>query len=173
MRITAIAAVAKNRVIGSQGAIPWYIPQDFARFKRITMNGVLIMGRKTFESIGKPLPGRKSIVISRKPLAESKPSADMLAAEMPEGTSVHWAKNIDQALTLAEKLAQEQRVFVIGGAEIYRLAWDNITDLDLTLVAQEPEGDAIFPDFKDGWQETQREDFAGYSFVQYSRKNAG
>ncbi len=154
--ITAIAAVARNGVIGADGDIPWRIPEDWQRFKRVTMGQVLIMGRKTFDSIGRPLPGRTTIVVTRDRRWRG------------EGTraapTVDWA--IDEALLLEPAV-----VYVAGGGEIYRAAWDRLTSLDITEVERDPEGSVTFPIIDPAvWTESSRAPHAGFSFVRYERR---
>lgn len=125
----AIAAMAKNRVIGNKGAIPWHIPDDFKWFKKNTIGQTLLMGRKTFESIGKPLPQRQTLILSR---------------------SNYRAENTITVsdMNSIEKSAQNETIWVAGGAEIYKLMLNKCEDLYLTRVNAEPEGDAIFPEFE-------------------------
>lgn len=125
----AIAAMSLNRVIGAGNKIPWHLPEDFKFFKQRTMGHVLVMGRKTFESIGKPLPGRETIVLSRS--GWSHPGARTVA-------------NLDEVASLAAG----RTVFICGGAEIYRQALPLCAELYLTLVKREVEGDAFFPPFE-------------------------
>jgi len=126
---TAIAAMSLNRVIGRGSEIPWHLPEDFKFFKQTTMGHVLVMGRKTFESIGRPLPGRETLVLSR--LGFNHPGVRCVGSlnELPAPTD-------------------EQKVFICGGAEIYRQALPLCGDLYLTLVKHEVEGDALFPEFE-------------------------
>ncbi|WP_028707389.1 dihydrofolate reductase [Propionicicella superfundia] len=154
--VTAIAAVARNDVIGVGQRIPWHLPEDWERFQAVTIGNILIMGRKTYDSIGAPLPGRTTIVVSR-----SRP-------ELPAGVRV--VESLDAALELAESLPG--RVFVAGGAEVYRAAWPRLTDLDLTLVDQEPEGGtAFFPSVNPSeWDEIATVAREGYTFVRYRRR---
>lgn len=128
--LAAVAAMAKNRVIGRGNAIPWHIPEDFRFFKNTTMGGVLLMGRKTFESIGRPLPGRVTVVLSR---------SGVLPAE-----NLFCVRSFSEA----EKIAPERKIFVVGGAEIYRALLPFCGELFLTTVDAEPEGDAFFPPFE-------------------------
>jgi len=130
--LCAIAAMAKNRVIGNGNAIPWHIPDDFKFFKQTTMGGILLMGRKTFESIGHPLPGRVTVVLSRAsvPVAETE--------------NLFWISDISEL----EKIAPERKIFVAGGAEIYRQFLPHCAELFLTSVDAEPAGDAFFPEFE-------------------------
>lgn len=130
MILSLIAAMSKNRVIGSQGKIPWQLPEDMAHFKESTWGHPILMGRKTFDSIGKPLPGRKNIVITRNPSWER------------EGVCV--VHSLEEALSLCQS---EKEAFVIGGAEIYAQAYPRAARLLFTLIEQEMEGDAFFPDF--------------------------
>jgi dihydrofolate reductase len=152
--IVAIAAVADNGVIGAGSDIPWRIPADWQRFKRLTLGQVLIMGRKTYDSIGRPLPGRTTFVITRD--------------RGWHRDGVRAVPQVDQAFEEASALAPEM-IFVAGGGEIYRAAWDRLTALEITEVHQEPPGDVTFPMITDAWVETAREDHDGYSFVGYRR----
>jgi dihydrofolate reductase len=155
--VVAIAAVARNGVIGARGDIPWRIPADWQRFKRLTMGGVLIMGRKTFESIGRALPGRTTVVITRDPQWQS------------EGVQV--AAGVPEALRTAVEYAPAP-VFVAGGGEIYRAAWEALSRLEITEVHAEPAGDVTFPAIPaDRWEETAREGRDGYDFVTYRRRS--
>ena len=130
---TAIAAMSLNRVIGRGREIPWHLPEDFKFFKQTTMGHVLVMGRRTFESIGRPLPGRETIVLSRSGFAHP---------------GVRCVGSLD-ALPLP---TPERKVFICGGAEIYRQALPLCSDLYLTLVKREVEGDAFFPPFEDQFE---------------------
>ncbi|MDU9050535.1 MAG: dihydrofolate reductase [Candidatus Electrothrix sp. Rat3] len=130
MDIILIAAMAANRVIGRGSSIPWDIPGEQTRFKEITMGHSLIMGRKTWESIGQPLPGRRNIVVTRNPAFRA------IGAEV-----VH---SLDQGFALTK---DEEKVFVIGGAQLYQLALEQADTLILTELEQEVAGDAFFPAF--------------------------
>lgn len=168
MRVTAIAAVAKNNVIGLGGDIPWSIPEDWQRFKSVTCGGALLMGRRTFEAIGDPLPKRLSIVVTRRDvpaLAQQGPVP--VAGE----TAARFVNTLDQALAYARQLGFA--CFIGGGAQIYRLAWPATTDLDITHVDVEPEGDAVFPQIEPtDWQEISRIRRDGYAFVRYRRRTS-
>src|SRR5829696_8927719 len=121
--VVGIAAVARNRVIGAGNDIPWHIPEDWARFKRMTMGQVLIMGRKTYDSIGRPLPGRTTFVITR----DKKWRANGVRAVLL----------LDEAFAQANDLGPET-IFVAGGGEIYRAAWERLTRLEITEVDRSP-----------------------------------
>ena len=154
-KIIAIAAVADNGVIGADNDIPWRIPEDWQRFKRLTMGQVLIMGRKTYASIGRPLPGRTIIVITRD--------------RMWRGDGVRVAPELGEAFDQAFALAPKT-IFVAGGGEVYRAAWERLSGLEITEVHQAPTGDVTFPVVEpDVWQEWHREDHDGFSFVGYRR----
>lgn len=159
-RLTLIAAVAKNGVIGAGNALPWRLPEDLKRFKAITFGHPIIMGRKTWESLGRPLPGRTHIVVSR--------SADFVAP----GARV--AGSLAEAVTLAAESGAAE-AFVIGGAEIYRLALPLADCLQLTEIDRDFAGDAHFPAVDRAvWREAERECHhaeAGfnYAFVTYQR----
>ena len=126
----AVAAMSLNRVIGKEGGIPWHLPEDFKWFKRLTLGHVILMGRKTFDSLGrKPLPGRTSIVVSRQ------------GGEIPGVTTLQDLSSLDPAKF-------EQKVFVIGGAQIYAELLPRCSDLYLSVVKREVAGDTFFPEFE-------------------------
>lgn len=151
--ISLVAAMARNRVIGAGGRMPWHLPEDLKRFKKLTMGAPLIMGRKTHDSIGGPLPGRRNIVVTRRPGAIFR------------GCEV--AHSLDEALALA---GDAPEVFVIGGAELYRAALPRAERLYLTRIDAEYPGDTVFPEFDPAdWRETAREPGAGFAFVAYER----
>lgn len=131
----AIAAMAKNRVIGSGNTIPWHVPEDFKFFKQTTMGGILLMGRKTYESIGRPLPGRITVVLSR-------------SGKLPSGTQLSESFFCIRELSELEAIAPEKKIFVAGGAEIYRQLLPHCAELFLTTIEATPEGDAFFPPFE-------------------------
>ena len=130
--IKAIVAMAENRVIGNAGTIPWHLPEDFKFFKATTMGHAILMGRKTYESIGKPLPGRENIVLSR---------------TMPETPGVTIIRSLDELKELENKL-DGRDLFVIGGEEIYRLLLSKVQELYVTKVPRQIEGDTHFPEFE-------------------------
>jgi dihydrofolate reductase len=153
--IIGIAAVAANGVIGAGNDIPWRIPADWQRFKALTMGHVLIMGRKTYDSIGRPLPGRTIFVITRD--------------RMWRREGVRAVLSVDEALNQA-LLLDSPTIFVAGGGEIYRAAWDRLSGLEITEVDQNPDGEVAFPEIDpQEWIETAREPRDGYSFVSYRR----
>ena len=155
--IIAIAAVASNGVIGAGNDIPWRIAADWKRFKALTMGSVLIMGRKTYDSIGRPLPGRTTFVITRD--------------RMWRGDGVRAVPSVDDAFDQA-MLLSPPRIFVAGGGEVYRAAWGRLTGLEITEVDQQPDGEVTFPEIdRNEWTETSREQHEGYSFVSYRRRS--
>ncbi|HKK18002.1 MAG TPA: dihydrofolate reductase [Opitutales bacterium] len=133
-KFKAIAAMSENRVIGNGGDMPWNLPEDFKWFKNKTMGGVLIMGRKTFESIGKPLPGRETFVLSRQ------------SSEIP---GVECFGDIE---SLLPRLETDKTVWIAGGAEIYRQTLDYCDELFLTRIHRQCEGDTFFPEFEDRFE---------------------
>lgn len=152
MRIVAIAAVADNWVIGSGEDMLWHIPEDFRRFKKVTTGNTLIFGRRTHEQIGL-LPNRRIIVVTRDP------------DWTDEGVEV--AHSITEALDLAAE-TPERVCFVGGGAQIYEAAWPYLTELDITHVNQQPDGEARFPVISPReWTEVSREVRDGFHFSQY------
>ena len=124
--------MAKNRVIGNGNAIPWRVPEDFKFFKSTTMGGILLMGRKTYESIGRPLPGRITAILSRTFPSENLPENVVVLRDFAE----------------IEKIAPARAVFLAGGAEIYKQFLPLCAELFLTLIDAEPSGDAHFPPFE-------------------------
>lgn len=156
MIVTIIAAMAENRVIGKDGVMPWHIPDDLARFKSITMGHPVIMGRKTFESLGRPLPGRQNIVLTRR------------EGYAPEGVTV--ARTLEEALELAG-VARE--VFICGGGEVYREALPLAGRILLTVIHGAYGGDAVFPEVPGDFLETERVDGEGappHEFLVFDRK---
>lgn len=129
MRISAIVAMAANRVIGCAGRLPWHLPSDLQRFKRLTMGQTLLMGRQTFVSIGRPLPGRRTILLSRNPTVSAA------------GCEV--VDNLDAALRLA---TGARELFICGGAEVYRQTLPRVERIYLTELEQEFAGDVYFPE---------------------------
>ena len=169
MKLALVAAVADNGIIGRNNALPWRLADDLKYFKRITLGKPILMGRKTWESIGRPLPGRSNIVITRQ------------AQYQAEGARV--VDSLDAALQLAESIALidgADEVMVIGGAEIYALALPRANRLYLTEVHATVAGDAQFPTWdRQCWQEVSRQSFAAgegadypFSFVTYESAGA-
>lgn len=142
-------------MIGDRGRIPWHLGEDYAHFKATTMGGVLVMGRATYDSIGRALPGRTTIVVTRNP----EWSAD----------GVLVAHSLDDALALAAE--QPGETFVVGGTQIYQQALPHATHQVLTEVDVAPRGDAHYPVFDlDEWVETEREAREGFSWVWWERR---
>jgi dihydrofolate reductase len=160
-QIVIVAALAKNKVIGKSGTLPWRLPNDLKRFKELTSGGVVVMGRKTFESIGRPLPNRRNLVVSRN------------AKFMATGCEV-----FPSLVAALEAAKDAPKIFVIGGGDIYQQTIPLATGMELTLVDASPQGDAKFPEWRPGdWWETFREAHRGdplhpygYTFVTLKRK---
>jgi dihydrofolate reductase len=133
MKISIIAAMGDNRVIGAQGKIPWHLPADFKKFKELTMGHPVIMGNKTFESIGKPLPGRTNIILAKDP--------DYAA----DGCLI--SHSLDDAIALAKEAEGSGEVFIGGGGQVYALALPMTDTIYLTKVHGVFEGDTFFPEF--------------------------
>ncbi|TVS13559.1 MAG: type 3 dihydrofolate reductase [Wenzhouxiangella sp.] len=135
-RLTLVAAMARDRVIGRDGVMPWHLPADLRHFKAVTLGHPVLMGRKTFESIGRPLPGRTNIVISR-----SRP-------DLPDG--VRRAGSLEEAFSLSDEALE---LMVIGGGEIYAQALPLAGRLELTLIDARVDGQTRFPEFDlAGWR---------------------
>lgn len=191
MPIALIAAVAKNGVIGAKNDLPWYLPEDLKHFKALTTGKTVLMGRKTFESIlarlGKPLPNRKNVVVTRDldytPSPQPSPphggEGDSKKSPLPQGEGglelverpgegICLHHTIDEALS---HHAQEE-ILVAGGGEIFTQTIDRADRLYITQVHKEVEGDVYFPKIDPAtWKETAREDHEGFSFVTYIRNS--
>ncbi len=147
--VVLVVAVGKNGVIGGEGRLPWRLPSDLKRFKAVTMGKPMLMGRKTFEAIGRPLPGREMIVLTRGPVFTSP--------------GIHVAHTLDDGLKCAADCARTMgasEVIVAGGGELYRQTLAMASRLDVTQVDLSPVGDATFPHIDDTiWRETSRTKF--------------
>ncbi len=165
--LVAVAAVARNGVIGADNGLPWRVSSDLKHFKALTMGKPLILGRRTFESLQRPLPGREIIVVTRDPRFS------------PAGARI--ARGPSEALEVARRLAKAlavDEIMVGGGAEIFRALMDETRRIELTEIALEPEGDAFFPSLDMAqWRETKREtpprgerDEADFAFVTLARR---
>ena len=163
MKIYAIVAASRNNAIGHEGKIPWYLPNDLKYFKRTTLNHPIIMGRKSFESLGRPLPKRTNIVITR----------DMYYA----ATGALVCHHLTEALSMAYEV-NEDAAFIIGGGEIYKLAWDFLDRIYYTEVDTVIEkADTFFPEISlDEWKlvseeknEPDEKHFCSYNFMVYDR----
>lgn len=156
MTVTLIAAMAKNRVIGRDSALPWHIPADLRRFRDLTMGHPVVMGRKTYESIGKPLPGRQTIVVTRQ------------KGYVAPGSAV--THSLEEALAAA---GPAEELFICGGGELYAAALPVADRICLTVVGCEVEGDTLFPELPPGvFVETGREELPGQpplTFIVYER----
>jgi dihydrofolate reductase len=154
--VTIVVAVARNGVIGADGGLPWHLPDELRLFKETTLGHVLVMGRRTYESIGRPLPGRTTVVVTR--------DRDW----SPGAGEVIVAYGIEEALERAAAIDEE--VFVVGGGELYAAALPHTDRLLLTHVDHEPDGDTTFPqvDWRE-WRETTREPGDGWVRVTYER----
>ncbi|MFA7555972.1 MAG: type 3 dihydrofolate reductase [Spongiibacteraceae bacterium] len=164
--IAMIVAMAENRVIGRNNQLPWYLPNDLKYFKATTMGKPVVMGRKTFESIGRPLPGRSNIVVTNNP--------GFIATGVEVVHSVEEAINLARSIALVDGVDE---VMVIGGAQLYKEMLPKTSRLYFTQVHAEIEGDALFPELDNRqWREVSRENFQAvkpnpfdYSFVVFDR----
>jgi dihydrofolate reductase len=154
MKLIIIAAIARNRVIGKNGKLPWHIPEDLARFKLLTTGHTVVMGRRTFDSFNNPLPNRINIVITSRVI-----------------NGVKSYPSLEYAL---QALKNEKEVFVIGGGWLFADALRSADELRLTLVDREVDGDTFFPPYQEflhtHFQLIQEERHAGFSFLDYVRK---
>jgi dihydrofolate reductase len=163
LKVVIVAAVARGGVIGRDGAVPWHLPEDMARFRALTTGHPLVMGRKTWDSLPerfRPLPGRRNVVLTR--------------TREWHAEGVDSAESLDAALRLLEGARQ---VFVIGGAELYAAALPLADELELTEVDLEVEGDTLFPEWdRAAFEEVEREshvseDGTQFAFVTYRRRS--
>jgi dihydrofolate reductase len=160
VRISIIVALADNGVIGRAQQLPWHLPDDLRRFKALTLGKPMLMGRRTFESIGRALPGRANLVLSRAPLAAAAAiaAASSGAAALPPATTLERVASVDEAL---RRCAGAEELCVIGGADVFRALLPQATDLHLTRVHAEITGDVYFPAIDDGeWREVARSEHA-------------
>ena len=149
MNIVLVAAVAKNRVIGRQGKIPWHIKDDLLHFKKLTTESAVIMGRKTYESIGRPLPNRKNIVIS---------------SSLRSSAHIQIATNLDEAILFARnwniKHNQQDEAILIGGGYVFRESLELVNKLVLTRVDCEIKGDVFYPEIDfEAWEQVNQKSF--------------
>lgn len=159
-KLSLIVAMARNRTIGVNNTLPWRCPEDLKHFKALTMGHHMIMGRRTFDSIGKPLPGRTTVVVTR--------NNDLVA----EGCVI--AHSLKEAITAC---AGDEEIFIVGGADLYRQAIPLVDRMYITEIQQDVAGDAYFPEFDmAAWQEVARERHSQfepqpleYHFVTYQR----
>ena len=153
MTLTVVAAVTANGVIGRDNDMPWHLPEDLKHFKALTMGRPMIMGRRTFASIGRPLPGRRTVVVTRDP---------------------DWRHDgVEVAHTPEDALASVagQDAILAGGGELYRQLWDRVDALEITHIDRVVDGDTTLPPIDPAvWVETARDDRAGFSFVSYRRR---
>jgi dihydrofolate reductase len=167
MPLTLIAAIAQNNVIGKGNTLPWHLTSDLKRFRSLTMGKPMIMGRKNFQSIGRPLPGRETIVVTRDKAFTSE--------------GVHVVHDLNEALARASDCAavmQASEIVLAGGAEIYAGLMGHVEKMHITFVDLAPEGDVFFPELDwSQWREKSRErpakadkDDATFSFVDYRRR---
>ena len=158
--ITLIAAMGSNRAIGLNGKMPWHIPAELQHFKQATMGKAILMGRKTWESIGRPLPGRQNIVISRNP------------------GFVASGADVANSLRNAMRIARSDEIMVIGGGQLYALALPSATRMVLTLIDLEPKADTWFPEWDMGdWRQTSEHQYPvdadnrlGYRIIELVRR---
>jgi dihydrofolate reductase len=154
LKLIAIAAVSLNRVIGRGGEVPWDIPQDLRRFMKLTSGHTVLMGRKSFESLGKPLPNRRNVVLSSRPI-----------------NGVETYPTVDAAL---RALQDNEKVFVIGGGEIFAIMLNSVDEIQLTLVERVVEGDTYFPPYEElvasEFRLVSEERHEGFRYLDYERR---
>ena len=150
---TIVVAVAANGVIGRDNEMPWHLPDDLRHFKALTLGRTLLMGRRTFDSIGRPLPGRRTVVLTR------------------QRNWTHAGVDVIHTLDDARTLLRSGNVVLAGGGELYAELLDEIDTLELTEIHREVDGDARFPDVDPAiWRETARDEQDGFAWVSYRRR---
>ena len=154
MAVIIIAALDSNRVVGKNNKLPWHIPEDFKHFKRTTLNHPVVMGRKTFESIGsRPLPHRPHVIVSR---------------TMPKSDQVEVSRSLEEAIRLAQTYGED--VFICGGVEIYKQAIPLSDQMILSHIDGQHDGAAYFPNFElSEWEITKKDVHPGFAIVYYTR----
>ncbi len=151
--VAIVVAMTEDRIIGSGEELPWHLPDDLQLFKRLTMGGTIMMGRKTYASIGRPLPGRHNIVLS---------------STLKESPGVQVCKTFMAGLTKAAQLGRP--LFIIGGEQLYRRALVIATELHISRVKTAIPGDVFFPEFKPAdWSLCEEKDYPGFRYVRYRR----
>ena len=159
MKIVLIASVSANGVIGNKGKIPWHFPEDLKHFKRITEKNYILMGRKTFDSIGKALPDRINIIVSK-----------LKKDEIPNVSGLKVVENIEDGLKFASDAGQ-QKIYIIGGGEIFSQVIEKADELIITELDSEFEGDVYFPQINpDKWEIYGKEMYSGFNIVNYVRR---
>ena len=155
-----IVAASLNNVIGNQNELPWHIPEDLKFFRSKTKNHPVIMGRKTFDSLGSPLPKRINIIISRSPQKSDLPN-------------VYWTSHLDEAMQIAQEVSDKEEVFIIGGGEIYKQSLHKVQKIYLTRIYQKYEGDVFYPEVPlEKFQlveEKKQEGNPAFSFLTYEK----
>jgi dihydrofolate reductase len=158
-KVTIVSAMSKNKVIGRDNTLPWHLPQDLKRFKSLTLNQVVVMGRKTYESLGKSLPNRLNIILTK----------DTKWKDI-KGDNTYVYYSVEEVL----ERFKTRDLFIIGGSEIYKAFMDYADKMEITLIEKDIEGDTFFPEITEEWEienkEThENEDFT-YHFITYTRK---
>lgn len=157
MKTTIVVAISRNNVIGKDRGLPWHYPQDLRFFKRTTMGHPVVMGRKTFETLRRPLPGRQNIVLTRNPGYQAPP--EVLICPTLAAAREHCEQ------------AGADRMCIIGGAQIYRAALPETDEMVITRIPEEVEGDTWFPEWDPGeWDEVSRREEEGLCYLAYQRK---
>ena len=158
MKTVIVVAISANGIIGREGRLPWRCPADLRHFRQLTWGHPVVMGRKTFEAIGKPLPGRPNLVLTRNP-----------SYQVPDGVLIFpgLASARDYCATI-----QAEKIFVIGGAEIYRLALPEADEMVVTRIPEEVAGDTPFPPWDPlAWEVIDSKEAEGLRFITYRRKS--
>ncbi|MBY0500057.1 dihydrofolate reductase [Nitrosomonas ureae] len=155
MRLSILVAMAKNRVIGQNNQLPWHLPADLKHFKFLTMGQTIVMGRKTYESIGRPLPGRENIIITRQ------------SGYDVQGATV--VNSLEDALLICEESSTiNNESFIIGGEKLYRQTLDICQRMYITEIQSDFEGDVVFPEFdRNNWEEIQRDKHISDAQIEY------
>ena len=165
--ISLIVAMTKSRIIGCENKMPWHIPEDLKLFKEITMGNIIIMGRKTFESIGKPLPGRKNFIVSASAFKDASGN-NQNNSEANKSYKPFYFKSLEDAIQAS--FSTEGNPFIIGGASVYKQALPFAAKLYISLLKKDYEGDVYFPEFDlKEWKLIEEKDFADFTLNVFKR----
>jgi len=167
--VSIIVAMTKDYLIGNKNNLPWHLPEDLKLFKQITMGNILIMGRKTFESIGKPLPGRKNFIVSASAFKEESAGNNQHSTNEYETGKAYYFKSLEDAISAS--FSTEGNPFIIGGASVYEQALPLVKKLYISFVKKSHDGDAYFPelDFKE-WELIEEKDFEDFIWKSFTRR---
>jgi len=167
--VSIIVAMTKDHLIGNKNNLPWHLPEDLKVFKQTTMGNIIIMGRKTFESIGKPLPGRKNFIISASAFKDKSVEKNQCSTNEYEPGKVYYFKSLEDAINAS--FLTEGNPFIIGGASVYKQALPLVKKLYISFVKKSHDGDAYFPELNfNEWELVEEKDFQDFVWKLFTRR---